>query len=174
VVADASNWLFTGTGLENGQHLADVVGSEYDKYDPSAPGPGNVEVLTHSPLRCQGKADFSDATYYSAPSGAGVFASGTIAWIAHLDPNCAPGTTCPGPALIRITQNLLAAFGAGPAGRTHPSVANGAAVRQATVATTTPRPSIVNPAPARSGGGYRYPPTTRAYQPPTRRTVATR
>jgi hypothetical protein len=173
VVADASNWLFAGTGLQNGQHLADVVGSEYDEYDPSAPGPGNVEVLAHSPLRCQGKADFSDATYYSAPSGAAVFASGTIAWIAHLDPTCAPGTSCPGPALIRITQNLLAAFGAGPAGRAHPSVPNGDAVRQATVATTTPRPSTVNPAPARSGAGYRYPPTT-LYGPPTRRTVATR
>jgi hypothetical protein len=176
VVADPSNWLFAGTGLQNGQHLADVVGSEYDKYDASAPGPDNVEVLTHSPLRCQGKADFSDATYYSAPSGAGVFASGTIAWIAHLDPTCPPGTSCPGPALIRITQNLLAAFGAGPAGRVHPSVANSAAIRQAGADTTTPRPSSVvrAPAPVRSGGGYRYPPTTPVYRPPASRTVATR
>ena len=73
-----------------------------------------MEILSHSPLRCRGKADYATTTYYSAPSGAGVFASGTINWIPSL-----MGT----PALVRVTENLLAAFGAGPAGVAHPSVA---------------------------------------------------
>jgi hypothetical protein len=121
VVVDAGNWLFAGTGLRNGDRLAGVVGEEYDRYDARFPGPRNVEVLTHSPLTCHGLPDYADATYYSAPSGAGVFASGTISWISHLEPNCA-GPRCAGPPLIRITQNLLASFGTGPAGLAHASV----------------------------------------------------
>jgi hypothetical protein len=128
VVADGSNWLFSGTGLRNGDRLAGVVGEEYDRYDSRFAGPRNVEILTHSPLTCRGLKDHSDATYYSAVSGAGIFASGTISWIADLDPTCG-GPRCPGPALIRITQNLLSAFGNGPAGRIRPSVANPDAVR---------------------------------------------
>src|SRR5204863_866078 len=50
VVADAGAWVFAGTGLNRGDRLSKVVGPEYDRYDPRAPGPSNVEVLTHSPL----------------------------------------------------------------------------------------------------------------------------
>ena len=53
---------------------------------------------------------------------AGVFASGTLLWIPKLDPNCA--MPCPGRVVTRATENLLAAFGAGPAGQAHPSTAN--------------------------------------------------
>jgi len=137
VVSDASDWIFAGTGVKNGQKLAGVVGSEYDRYTPrSAPTPPNVQVLTHSPLVCRGKSDYSDSTYYTASSGAGVFASGTIAWIAHLDQNCA-GVNCAGPTLIKMTQNLLATFGAGPAGSSHPSLVNGPAIDEGEKGTTT-------------------------------------
>jgi hypothetical protein len=122
VVTDPGAWVFAGTGLVAGATLPGVVGTEYDRYDPQAPGPRNVTVLTHSPLTCNGRADFSDMTYYSAASGAGVFATGTLLWIPKLDPGCA--APCPGASLARITQNVLAVFGAGPAGKAHPSVAN--------------------------------------------------
>jgi hypothetical protein len=120
VVVDPNNWLFQGTGATAGLKLHNVVGSEYDRYDATVPGPSNVEILTHSPLHCGGKSDFSDATYYSAPSGAGVFASGTIDWVGNMDTHCS-APNCPGQVVGRITENLLAAFGAGPAGVTHPS-----------------------------------------------------
>ena len=124
VVSDASSWVYAGTGLSNGDRLTDVVGSEYDRYVPGIPGaPANVDVVGHSPVRCHGKSDFSDMTYYSAASGAGVFATGTTGWIAHLDPNCG-GPKCAGVALTKITQNVLAAFGQGPAGRQHLSIPN--------------------------------------------------
>jgi hypothetical protein len=123
VVIAASDWVFSGTGLRNGEHLAGVVGSEYDRYDPAYPHPPNVDILTHSPLSCGGHFDYSDATYYSAASGAGVFASGTIGWIPDLQAGCG-SRRCPGPDLIRITQNLLAAFGVGPAGEAHPTAPN--------------------------------------------------
>jgi len=123
VVADPSSWVFAGTGLNDGSRLTGVVGSEYDRYVPGIKGaPDNVEVLSHSPLRCRGKADYSDMTYYSAASGAGVFATGTTGWIASIDPNCV--VPCAGVSVTKITQNVLAAFGVGPAGLQHPSVAN--------------------------------------------------
>ncbi len=122
VIADPSSWIFAGTAATAGQHLAGVVGTEYDHYDPGAPGPRNVTVLARSPLVCQGKADYADMTYYSAPSGAGVFATGTLLWIPRMDPSCA--MPCPGRIVTRVTENILAAFGAGPAGKAHPSTAN--------------------------------------------------
>ncbi len=79
-----------------------------------------MEILTHSPLTCRGNFDYSDATYYSAPSGAGVFASGTIDWVGYMDVHCVPDG-CAGQVLGRVMVNLLTAFGAGPAGVAHPS-----------------------------------------------------
>jgi hypothetical protein len=136
VVVDPDNWLFAGSGAFAGQKLPDVVGSEYDRYDPTVPGPGNVEILTHSPLRCRGKADFSDATYYSAPSGAGVFAAGTIDWVGHIDTHCVTDN-CAGRVLGKVMENLLTVFGAGPAGRTHPADPAQSSVKPRPPVTTT-------------------------------------
>ena len=123
VIADPSSWIFAGTGVTRGTELTDLVGTEYDHYDPKAPGPRNVTVLARSPLVCQRRADYADMTYYTAPSGAGVFASGTLNWVPKMIPTpCA--FPCPGPTVVRVTENILAAFGGGPAGRAHPSAAN--------------------------------------------------
>jgi hypothetical protein len=128
VIADGSAWVFSGTGLKTGDKLFGTIGEEYDRYNPNDPGPKNVQLLAHSPVRCHGRASYSDMTYYSAPSGAGVFASGTNWWVTKLVPPC-PAGGCPhDPTVIRITRNLLAGFGAGPAGRSHPSVSNYASV----------------------------------------------
>jgi hypothetical protein len=155
VVVNPTNWLFAGTGVAAGQRLPDVVGSEYDRYDPSVPGPPNVEILTHSPLTCQGLPDHADATYYSAPSGAGVFASGTINFVGHIDVNCQPGN-CAGRVLGRVMENLLAAFGRGPAGLIHPSDPNRSDVRSkppvsptTTIKATTPSAAVIPRPPAR-------------------------
>jgi hypothetical protein len=91
---------------------------------------------------CQGQADYADMTYYSAPSGAGVFATGTLNWVPKLDPNCA--LACPGRVVTRATENLLAAFGAGPAGRVHPSTAN----YRSLPAVGGPAPPAASPRPA--------------------------
>ncbi|HEX3539725.1 MAG TPA: N,N-dimethylformamidase beta subunit family domain-containing protein [Acidimicrobiales bacterium] len=142
VVVDPYNWLFAGTGATAGQKLPGVVGSEYDRYDPTVPGPDNVEILTHSPLRCHGKADFSDATYYTAASGAGVFASGTIDFVGNLNQRCQPDN-CAGRVLGLVMENLLTVFAAGPAGLVHPSDPLGSTVHShppqpTSVPTTTP------------------------------------
>jgi len=123
VVVDAQAWEFAGTGLTDGEHLHEVVGQEYDHYVPGPHTPAGVQILAHSPVRCHAHASFADMTYYAAPSGAGVFATGTNWWIGKLGPPCAD-SPCVGEVLTTITANVLAAFGAGPAGLQHPSSSN--------------------------------------------------
>ena len=146
VVADPSSWVFAGTGLEKGDHLHLLIGTEYDRVTPSVPTPPDIEVLLHSPLRCSGRRSYSDAAYYTAPSGAGVFDAGTGAWVCKLFSGCpADVPFAPDPRIQRITENLLRVFAAGPVGRTHPAVNNTVAlgigrVFERTTGTTLPPP----------------------------------
>ncbi|MCU0311606.1 MAG: hypothetical protein MUE36_11785 [Acidimicrobiales bacterium] len=125
VVGDASAWMFAGSGFENGDRVKDMVGNEYDRVTPGVPTPENIQVISHSPVNCRGKASFADSTWYSAPSGAGVFSAGTFGWSPLMDEACPDGVeTSPPCRLQKVTQNLLDAFAAGPAGAAHPSVNN--------------------------------------------------
>jgi hypothetical protein len=126
VVSDPGSWIFANTGVTEGQRLEIVVGSEYDRWSPAPGVPENVQILAHSPVTCRGRRSFADMTYYTAPSGAGVFATGTNYWVSKHDPP-GPGSAY-NPTIIQITRNVLEQFGAGPAGVTQPSVANAAAV----------------------------------------------
>lgn len=128
VVVDSSQWELAGTGLRDGSHLPHLVGSEYDRYNPNLPGPKNVTVLAHSPVRCQGRPSYADVTYYSAPSGAGVFDTGTSLWVANLTGPCPQGGCHHNDAVVTITWNVLQAFGRGPAGLAHPSASNAQAL----------------------------------------------
>ena len=137
VVADGSSWVFAGTGLRDGDRLAvagrgrQLVGSEFDGFEPSLPGPRNVEILGHSPVSSAGGNLHSDASYYTHGSGGGVFATGTASWVQMLwdgAPALANALSfgvapIAGP-LARITLNVLGAFARGPASLRHSSVAN--------------------------------------------------
>lgn len=82
------------------------------------PTPRPLEILAHSPLMVHGRRDFADAGYYTTSAGAGVFATGTIAWI-----NSMQGAD--GPAVARfttkVTTSVLRTFAAGPAGLAYPA-----------------------------------------------------
>ena len=125
VVMDPSAWLLAGTGARVGLGLPGVVAPEYDRVELSEPTPHPIEILTHSPLVVHGHPDFSDSAYYTVPSGAGVFATGTIAWI-----NTMQGTSGPAAAAFAttVTSNALLAFARGPAGVAHPAHDNTAVV----------------------------------------------
>jgi hypothetical protein len=102
-----------------------MVGSEYDRVTPQVATPGTIQVLFHSPLTCRGLHSYSDVAYYTAPSGAGVFSTGTGAWICKLLTGCpADRPMVPDPRIRQITTNVLQAFAAGPAGTAHPSTPN--------------------------------------------------
>jgi hypothetical protein len=136
-LVDTSSWIYAGTGATDGELLPKVVANEYDRVF-RASSPPNVEVLAHSPLTCVGRSDFADMTYYSAPSGAGVFDAGSIHWICTLNGLC-PSSPTAQQISDSITANVLVAFAAGPAGITHPSHPNGSSVVAASL--NAPLPS---------------------------------
>jgi hypothetical protein len=133
VVADASAWIFKGTGLSDGSSVPGVIATDLDEFDPDD-YPTNLEILGHSPVPLrdavsedgdlQGFLD-ADMTYWSDPtSGAGIFDSGTTNWIPSLAP-CAPAaSSCPASMVAKITGNLLSLFGKARAGRVQPSRPN--------------------------------------------------
>jgi len=131
VVYDPSSWIFAGTGARKGERFAGMVGPEYDRLNPAVPFPRPLQVLAHSPLTCDGFSTFSDSVYYTVASGAGVFASGTMRWVCAMrGPHCGHGLTLAAERFVdRATQNLLRAFAAGPAGRSHPARDNLAQVK---------------------------------------------
>ncbi|HUZ19361.1 MAG TPA: N,N-dimethylformamidase beta subunit family domain-containing protein [Acidimicrobiales bacterium] len=138
VVADASSWVFAGTGLRDKEAVhgvpaanQNVVGSEFDGFEPRLPGPRNVTILAHSPAPSVGGQLYSDMSYYTRPGGGGVFATGTARWVqllwdgaASLDAALSFGVSPAMRPLTQITLNVLAAFARGPASRHHPSTAN--------------------------------------------------
>jgi hypothetical protein len=126
VVYDPSSWIFVGTGAYSGERFNGMVGPEYDRLNPAAPYPRPIQVLSHSPLTCDGVASFSDSAYYTVPSGAGVFASGTMRWVCAMrGPHCGHGVGYAAELFVdRATTNLLRAFARGPAGRAHPAQDN--------------------------------------------------
>jgi hypothetical protein len=131
-VADASAWVFAGTGLRNGQVVPGVVASDVDEFDLAYGQPADDQILGHSPIPANlGQtsigAFFSDMTYYTnASTGAGVLDTGTNNWIPALDglSGCRPGDICEATMVQRITGNILRLFGQGPAARLRPSVPN--------------------------------------------------
>jgi hypothetical protein len=122
VITDSRNWMFAGTGLVDRSHIAGIVGPEYDHFSADAPNPGDVTVVAVSPVVCGGRASTANMTYYSAASGAGVWDTGTIDWVGQVAGSCS--TCAPATPVTRVTENVLAAFGQGPAGVAHPSSAN--------------------------------------------------
>jgi hypothetical protein len=140
LVYDPSHWIYegtglvkyTGTGTDNvitsgpGQNaLPGLIGYEFDSRGTNAPNlspwaayePAGVQQLGHSfvPASDNGVAAWADATMYTAPSGATVFAAGTIQWAFGLDNgintgfcNCAHAFK--NAAAQRITKNILDRF----------------------------------------------------------------
>jgi hypothetical protein len=127
VVHAADHWLYRGSGVKNGDSFAHLVGVEYDRVTPGSPMPRPIQVIAHSPLVCNGTASHADAAYYTVPSGAGVFASGTMRWVEGLmagsrDDRSDHGMDSRTAAFVtRVTENLLRAFAAGPAGHAQPA-----------------------------------------------------
>jgi hypothetical protein len=133
VVYDPRNWIFAGTGVSKGTSFPGVVGPEYDRVNSAVPIPRPMEVLSHSPLVCDGVSTYSDSAYYTTTSKAGVFAAGTMRWVCAMrGPACGHGVTTAARAFVdQATLNLLRVFAAGPAGLTHPAQDNLAAVKPA-------------------------------------------
>jgi hypothetical protein len=131
VVASPSSWIFGGTGVRAGARFPHLVGVEYDRVNPAYPVPRPIEVLSHSPLTCNGASSYGDSAYYTVPSGAGVFNSGTMRWVEAIygdQPHGIGGAT---PGFVRrATANVLRAFASGPAAHRYPATDNLHAIRE--------------------------------------------
>ncbi|MGZ4169790.1 MAG: N,N-dimethylformamidase beta subunit family domain-containing protein [Solirubrobacteraceae bacterium] len=114
VVQNATNWVYQGSGFSNATSLPGLVGYEYDHYFGNPALPSNLTVLSNSPVvnTENNKSDTANSTVYTAPSGATVFASGTIQWSYGLD-NFG-GTTFVNAGIQRTTANILARFQSSP------------------------------------------------------------
>ena len=115
VVSDASHWAFANTGLVNGSELSGLLGYEVDGLLGNAPD--GLRVLAASPaknLKNPSKIVVSNMAAYVAPSGAEVFATGSMQWSWGLDDFNAPHlrTSRLSAAAAQITHNVLKRFGA--------------------------------------------------------------
>ncbi len=119
--------FFLLSGVPHGAlHVPALVGSEFDRVVRGR-APANVCVVAHSPVETQNRSTFADMSYYTAPSGAGVFAVGTTGWNWALDPELGPLHGIPAETAgfaRRVTTNVMTEFVIGPAGARHPSCAN--------------------------------------------------
>jgi hypothetical protein len=110
VVTDSEHWIFAGTGFADGASVPGIVGYETDRFSPEygepEAVPGTYTLLSRSPIvDWSGASDYSNSSIYQAPSGAWVFAAGTIAWSWGL---AKPGVA--NPRIQRMTANLLDRF----------------------------------------------------------------
>lgn len=105
VVRNAGHWLWEATGAREGDELPGLVAGEADRYFPRTPLPPHDSrvLLAHSPYRdAAGTRRYQETSLYQAPSGAWVFAAGTLAWTAAL---ARPGHVHP--VVRRATANLF-------------------------------------------------------------------
>jgi hypothetical protein len=79
--------LLDGTGLQPGHSYGcGLVGYEWDHIFNNGDTPASLQVLSVSHTMDNWNIhDFSNTTYYIAPSGAMVFATGSIFWTGALD-----------------------------------------------------------------------------------------
>jgi hypothetical protein len=108
VVTGDDSWVYRGTGLSNGQSIADLVWGESDR--PQSPTPGSapaVTILSDSPFQTHyGQTDRSQAVLYQASSGAWVFNASTFGWTGAINPFGQPDQR-----IERMTANLLDRMG---------------------------------------------------------------
>jgi hypothetical protein len=123
VVAAPDAWLFEGTGAQKGTSFAALIGIEYDRVNPGYPVERPIQILSHSPLTCNGVNSYADSAYYTHSSGAGVFNAGTMRWVESFGPplyNWGITKAC-GRFTRQVTANVLRAFAGGPAAAKYPA-----------------------------------------------------
>jgi N,N-dimethylformamidase beta subunit-like, C-terminal len=116
--AGVNSDLLAGTNLAPGaRYGCDIVGYEWDRTFANRRTPTDLKVIGSSPaVDHTGIPGLAQTVYYVAPSGALVFAAGTVDWTFALDdyrlfanPRCL-GRTQAIPGLQRLTSNVMAAL----------------------------------------------------------------
>jgi hypothetical protein len=113
--AGGPSWLFAGSGVAAGSSIPGIVGYELD--ERTSASPAGTAVVGEGSAQCGAetepspvKGTVAQSTLYTAPSGAFVFASGTMGWLYGLEavPQASPDApSAPDPRVVAITRNLL-------------------------------------------------------------------
>jgi N,N-dimethylformamidase beta subunit-like protein len=110
VVTNSSNWVYANTGFKDGDAVPNLVGYEIDRYMAIYPAAATNQVLlSRSPYTSDGNGpDYGNSSIYRAPSGAWVFATGTMSWSWALDSFATSNQ--PDARIQQATTNVLNAF----------------------------------------------------------------
>jgi N,N-dimethylformamidase beta subunit-like, C-terminal len=113
VVTNSGNWVYAGSGFNDGDSVPGIVGYEADRAFSQYPLPnavsGTYTLLSHSPFVSNaGPSDYANSSVYQAPSGAWVFAAGTMSWSYGLDGF--NGYNAVDPRIQQTTANILNRF----------------------------------------------------------------
>jgi hypothetical protein len=119
VATNTANWVYTGTGMIDGDAVPGIVGYEADNQFSTVPlpthVPGTYTLLSRSPyIDAHGAGDSQNSVVYQAGSGSWVFGAGSIDWSLGLSDD-GPSRR-PDARVARITANVLDRFiqGAAP------------------------------------------------------------
>lgn len=108
VMASAPDWISAGADVASGSALKGLLGPEVDSLAPSSPA--GIAVVAASPYTTPtGQSGVAHATVYTAPSGAIVFAAGSMQWNWGLDDG-GWHVNRMNPAVQAMTRNLLTRF----------------------------------------------------------------
>jgi hypothetical protein len=107
-VTNASHWAYAGLGLNTGDVITNIVGTTVDNLHLSRTKPVSTsyELIAISPFG----AELHNSSIYTAPSGAMVWASGSLAWawgLDRVDFRPSPDFDFVKPAVQRVTKNVL-------------------------------------------------------------------
>ncbi len=119
-------WGYAGTGVRRGARFSNLVGIEADRVYPTPTTPRPLQIVASTDYRCGGVPTSAQSVYFTTSSGAGVFTAGTLRWTCALLGACGryPVSAATRRFTDRVTENVLRAFAAGPAGRGHPAQDN--------------------------------------------------
>jgi hypothetical protein len=108
VIANAESWVTSGTGLQTSDRLSGLLGYEVDRV--FGVGPKSTTIIAHSPYTIGEQRYYADVVFYEWPSGATVFATGSMQWSWGLDDFNAPvlRTSRLNAMAQQITRNVLA------------------------------------------------------------------
>jgi hypothetical protein len=110
-------WLFAHTGVSASTVIPGIVGYELDERTSASPkstlvvGSGTGVPCQHESEPSPVRGEIAQSTLYEAPSGALVFASGTLGWLYGLSPvpQASPEVPrAPDARVVAMTENLLA------------------------------------------------------------------
>jgi N,N-dimethylformamidase beta subunit-like protein len=110
VVTNSSSWVYANTGFKDGDSVSNLAGYELDRYVATYPAAATNQVLlSRSPYTSDGNGpDYGNSSIYQAPSGAWVFATGTMSWSWALDSFATSNQ--PDARIQQATTNVLNAF----------------------------------------------------------------